>query len=93
MGELVDHDVVALGGEPSGLGHVVPRQHHRSALHRFARQLLVPGVHDAVIVFHLAAGDDRVGMDDDADETIEPLDSQRECRPATSAASRAATKG
>ena len=54
MRKLVDHDVVADRRAAAGTTHVLPRQHHRTAFHGFARQHLVVVVHDAVVVGHLA---------------------------------------
>src|SRR6185369_2173753 len=62
----------------AGVVDVAPRQHDRSPAHRLAAQLLVVGVDDAVFVLDLASRDDSVFMDDDADEAVEPAESEGE---------------
>ncbi len=78
VGELVHHDVVAGSGRFARLVDVAPGEHHRAAAHRLAAQLLVVGVDDAVVVLDLAPGDDRIFMDDDADEAVEPFEAELE---------------
>ena len=82
MHELVDHDVVALGGGLAGVFHVAPRQHHRPAVHRLAGELFLEVVHDAVVVDHLALRHDHVGMHHDADEAVVPVQPEVEHRQA-----------
>ena len=71
MRELVDDDVVARLAAVLGGGraerHVLPRQEHRPARPRLARQLVVPFVHDAVLVELLPPHPELPRVDDDAD--------------------------
>ena len=80
--ELMDDDVVAIGRREPGIVDVAPGEHDRAAAHRLAGELLVEGVHDAVLVFHFAPRDDRVLVDDDADEAAQPVEAQLQGRQA-----------
>ena len=82
MRELVDHDVVAPVGRLAGVADVAPRQHHRAAFHGLAGQHLVVLVHDAVVVDDLAPRQHRVGVHDDADEAVVPVEAQPQHRQA-----------
>jgi hypothetical protein len=80
--ELVDHHVVAPLCGDTRLGNVVPRQHHRPAVHGLARQLFVVVVDHADLVHVLASGPNRIGMDDDAFEAVVPRQAQVQNRQA-----------
>jgi len=82
MDELVDHDVVAVDRRLSRFCNVAPRQHHRSAVHGLTGELFVVMVHDAVVIDDLAARDDGVFMNHDADEAVVTLEPQLQDRQA-----------
>ena len=82
VGELVDHDVVAVDRRLAGVVDVAPGQHHRAALHRLAGEHLVVVVHDAVLVVDLAPRHHLVGMHDDADEAVVPVEPELQHRQA-----------
>ena len=56
----------------AGALHGGPAQHHRAAVHGFARQHLVVVVDDAGAVHGLAARHGGVGVHDDADKVVVP---------------------
>lgn len=70
--ELVDDEVVAVGGVLAGLFHVAPAQHHGAAFHGFAVDVLGVVVHHAVVVDGGARGAHAVGLDHDADKIVVP---------------------
>jgi hypothetical protein len=82
--ELVDDDVVARLAAVLGGGraerHVLPRQQHRPARPRLARQLVVPFVHDAVLVELLPPHPELPGVDDDSHPALVRIEAEVEHR-------------
>ncbi len=76
--EFVDHHVVAALGH----AHVLPGEDHRPARPGFARELLVEGVHDAVLVHFFLAHAELARIDDDADPAVVDVQAEIENRQA-----------
>jgi hypothetical protein len=77
VGELVDHHV-----DVRVMRRGVPRDHHRSARHCFASEIIVPFVHHAVLVDLPPAHAEVSGIDHDAAPAGVPVEAKLEDRQA-----------
>ena len=81
--ELVNHHVVAMFGRTARGGHVLPTQRDRAAVHGFAQQRFLVGMHHAGWVGADAPGQHRARMHDDAGEIVIPVQPQVQHRQAS----------
>lgn len=62
MQEFVNHYVVAVGRRFSRLSNVVPVEHHRPEVHRFAGNDFLPFMNDPAVVGNVAWGQHFLGL-------------------------------